>query len=76
MNPRIVKVIDAEMIRDGGSLSATLLSDKGIEYHLFTKVNIEVQESSVWIRQKYENTIIFKMHINEGKNINWEEVLG
>ncbi len=75
MIPRIIEVIDAEMIRDGGSFSATLLSDCGVEYHLFIKVEIDIKDSSTWERIKYSAPVIFATNISDGESISWDKGL-
>jgi len=69
------KILDVEMIRDGGSFLATIVDDSNTKYYLFTKVVIDIKKDNRWLRTKYENPVFSKTVFGNDIAVTWDEGL-
>ena len=87
MLPPISTVVDIELVRDGGSLAATVIGANGATYRLHFQLISSCSDDGQYIRHGYERPVIFesfRFHFGEGRvaceslntvEISWQHAL-
>jgi len=70
-NPHIVKLVDVEMIRDGGSYAAYVLDQNGEEYTLFLEVKLKNIVSEKYKLKSFHSPVLRKVQGESTIKIDW-----
>ena len=73
MIPIVATIDDTEMIRDGGSWYITVTDIYDRIYTLFSKVEIEIQESGEWLRTEYHKPVMTNELIGSKAELEWHQ---